>query len=171
MKYLFAAASAAAMLVAAPAFAGESPKVSAYGTVGYDALNTGGENFGGVAGRLGVRGQHLGIEGEAAFGVGSTDIEGVSVKMKNQYGVYAVAFLPAGDNFEFLARAGYGRVEIEADAGGASASGDDTSWRAGVGGQWFSGDNGVRFDVTHAWYNAGGDSDTVSLHYVRKFGG
>jgi hypothetical protein len=168
MKRLFAVAAAAALFVAAPAFA-QDLKPSWYGNLGYDALNTGGENFGSIAGRIGGRTTHFGVEAEGAFGVTSNDFGGVSLKMKSQYGLYAVAFLPAGDNLELLARAGYGRVEFEGSAGGFSASDSDSTWRAGLGGQWFSGQNGVRFDVTHYWYNGGGDSDTISLAYVRKF--
>jgi CubicO group peptidase (beta-lactamase class C family) len=171
MKYLLAAACAAAMCVSAPAFAADA-NVDTYGTVGIDTLNSGGYNFRALSGRLGFRGEHFGVEAEAAFGIADTDVGGVDVKVKNDLGLYAVAYLPGGDNVDLFARGGYGRTEFEASAGGGAASADDTSWRAGVGGQWFwnGGANGLRFDVTHAWYDAGGDSDTVSLAFVHKFG-
>jgi hypothetical protein len=171
MKYLLAAATAAALLTAAPAFAQD---LSWYGNAKFDTLNTGGLNFRSLGGRIGARTEHLGLEGEASFGVGDTDVGGgVSAKLSNQYGVFAVAYLPSGENSDLFVRGGYGRAEVEASGGGGSASGSDTMWMAGVGGQWFSqgGKNGVRFDVTHAWWDAGGDSDTVSIAYVRKFGG
>jgi hypothetical protein len=170
MKTLFAAALAAAALCAAPAFAQD--KVALYGNVTFDTLNTGGLNFRAVGGRVGGRTEHLGVEGEASFGVGETDVGGASVKLSNRYAVYAVGYLPASDSIDYFVRAGYGRAEIEASAGGGSASASDNMWLAGLGAQWFSqgGANGVRFDVTHAWWKAGGDSDTISIAYVRKFG-
>ena len=170
MKTLFAAAAAAAMLVAAPAFAGE---VSTYANLTFDTLNTGGLNLQALGGRFGARGEHLGLEAEGSFGINEADYGGATVKLNNQYGVYAVAFLPAGEDVDYFVRAGYGHAEVEASAGGGSATGSDSMWAAGLGAQWFSqgGKNGVRFDVTHAWWDAGGDSDTISIAYVRKLGG
>ncbi|MDQ0462545.1 hypothetical protein QO010_000293 [Caulobacter ginsengisoli] len=170
MKTLFAAAAAAAMLVAAPAFAGE---VSTYGNLTFNTLNTGGLNLQSLGGRFGVRGQYLGAEAEGSFGISEEDYGGAQVKLSNQYGVYAVAFLPSGDDVDFFVRGGYGHAEVDVSAGGGSVTASDSMWSAGVGGQWFSqgGKNGVRFDVTHSWWDAGGDSDTISIAYVRKFGG
>lgn len=168
MKYVLAAACAAAALSATPALAGD---LAWYGNAKFDTVNTGGLNFRTLGGRVGARTEHLGVEGEAAFGVGDTDVgSGVTAKLSNQYGLFAVAYMPSGENGDLFVRGGYGRAEVEASGFGGSASASDNMWMAGVGGQWFSGKNGVRFDVTHAWWDAGGDSDTISIAYVRKFG-
>jgi outer membrane immunogenic protein len=174
MKYVLAAAVVAAFGFAAPAFAADGPQINWYGDLGYtDTDFGGGANLGSVTGRIGARSLHFGIEAEASGGVTSKDIGGASVKERDEYALDAVLFAPvANGDGDIFFRAGYGRVDIKATAGGGSASGGDNGWNAGVGGQWFphAGPNGVRGDYTYTdLTNGGGHINSYGISYVRKF--
>jgi hypothetical protein len=163
---LFAAAAAAAMLVAAPAFAQDG--VQWYGNLGYSFYDTdvGDANLGAVQGRLGARfNRYFGVEGEAALGVQDDDIAGVGVDLEHSLGIYGVGFLPVSDNIDLLARVGYGNTRVSV----GSVSDSDDSLNYGVGAQWsWDEANALRGDYTRF------DGDTAeanvwSLSYVRKF--
>lgn len=166
---LFAAAAAAAVLVAAPAFAQDaSSDVQWYGSLGYTFYDTdiGGAQLGAVQGRLGARfHNYFGIEGEGAIGVDNDSVAGTSVKLNNSEAIYAVGFVPLTPQFDLIGRVGLGSSDFK--VGGVSNS--DTSVNYGAGAQWsFDDSNAVRGDYTRV----DGDnatSDVWSLSYVRKF--
>ncbi|HEY3811814.1 MAG TPA: outer membrane beta-barrel protein [Caulobacteraceae bacterium] len=174
MKLAFAAAAVAAVVVASPAFAADGStdgKINWYGNVGYTETDFGGGvDLGTVTGRIGARSTHFGIEGEGAFGVTSKDVSGVSVKENDEYALDAVAFLPINGDSDVFIRAGYGRMDLKASAGGFSVSEGDNAWNAGIGAQTFMGKNGARLEYTYYdLSNGGGHVNAFSLSYVRKF--
>ena len=139
MKVLFAAASAAALLAAAPASAQVLAGTQWYGNLGYSHASTNVDfedlnqdvdlKSGAVTGRVGARfGQYLGVEGEAAFGLTESEesfngtISGVpytadiTYKMKHELAVYGVGFLPVAPNADLFARLGVGQAESEVSA-------------------------------------------------------
>jgi hypothetical protein len=95
----------------------------------------------------------------------------IDFKLKHQEAIYAVGFLPLGENTDLLARVGYGHAEIEGSALGASASAGGDAWAAGVGFQHhFDGKNGVRVDYTrHEFNDDGGSADVWAVAYSRRF--
>jgi hypothetical protein len=165
---LFAAAAAAAVLVSAPAFAQDASNVEWYGNLGYSFYNTdiGDADLGAVQGRLGARfHRNFGIEGEAAFGVQDDSIAGVDVELDHSLAVYGVGFLPVSDNFDLLARVGYGNTKVSA----GPFSDSDDSLNYGVGGQWsWDESNAIRGDYTR-FDGSDAEADVWSLSYVRKF--
>lgn len=178
LKSLTTAAVAAALAVTAipaAASAQDSAATQVYGSVGYSHASFDEVKLGAINSRLGVRfGQYFGVEGEAAFGVkdDSINVSGtdVGVELNNSFAAYGVAFLPVAPNFEVFARVGYGTSEIEASAGGFSASADGGSWNYGLGGQYFFDDsNGFRADYTRHDFEGGDDANVWSIGYVRKF--
>ena len=173
-------AGAAIVALSAPALAhADQPAAGTTtfnGSIGYAAADADGINLGAVQGRLGVRfGQYLGIEGELAGGVdGDTvDVLGTSteVKLRHQEAIYGVGYLPVNQNFDLLARVGYGHSEISASGPGVPlATANGNSWNYGVGGQYFfTKHDGVRADYTHYHYNGGGGANVFSVAYVRTF--
>lgn len=108
----------------------------------------------GVTGRLGYRiHPNFGVEGEASFGIeGDTaDVLGtpVDIDLDNQYGVYAVGFLPVSTNLELIGRVGWAQIDATGSFGGFSAGVDDDGLAAGVGVQYaFTPNFGVRGEYT-----------------------
>jgi outer membrane immunogenic protein len=169
-----AAVLSAAALTALPAAAQTVP--SFYGNLGYSAADSDNVTLGAVTGRVGAQfHKNFGVEGEAAFGIDddSFSIGAVKAKaeLKHEFAAYGVGFLPINENFELLARVGYGTSKIRVKAAGASVSDSDESWNYGVGAQYmFDGANGVRADYTrHDFGNGGNDADVWAVSYVRKF--
>lgn len=178
MKMLFAAASAAAIALVAPAVAqAQDAPVGVYGNLGYANTHADGVNLGAIGGRLGYRMNNwFGVEGELAGGVKSDDVNvgGVNAKVKLRHAeaIYAVGFAPVSPNFDLIGRIGYGNTKLKASALGQSASDDGDSWNFGVGGQYhFDGVNGVRADYTRQEFrgNDGGHADVWSIAYSRRF--
>jgi opacity protein-like surface antigen len=191
MKLLFAAASAVALLAAAPAFAQTSPfGGQLYGNLGYTRLtldevdNEDVEdaefNLGAVTGRLGTRlNQNLGFEGELHIGVNDQEERagGVSLTTGLNYGVsaFAVGYLPLTPQLDLFARAGVGTAEFEFELSGGglseSDSGSETLFGLGAGAQYFfDGVNGVRGEYTrYMGENESAEFDALSIAYVRKF--
>ena len=130
-----------------------------------------------IGGRLGARlHPNFGVEGELGFGIDgdSTRVGTVNVKTNLEYTVaaYGVGFLPINENFELLARVGYGTTQIKADVAGFSATEDGESVNYGVGANYFfDNQNGVRADWTRRDFtdDNGGELDTYGLSYVRRF--
>ena len=171
-----AGASAALLLAAAPAFADDASYISGYGNLGYtnaQITSDGSPDFSAITGRLGARfGKFLGVEGEVTGGLNSDHIGGTNadVRLNDEYGVYAVGFLPVLPNADLLARIGYANTDFHTSDGAGSFHGSDTSWNYGVGGQYmFDGANGVRLDYTRADYHSIPDANVWSVSYVRKF--
>lgn len=170
---LSAVAATAVMFVGAPAFA-----ASAYGSVGYsqmsvdlDELEDGASvDMGLVTARIGAKfTDNFGVEGEASLGTGgdSVDVMGVpvDVEVKSLLGVYAVGFVPLGDQFEIHGRAGVGTMKVEAEAGGFSDSGSDEGFLYGVGASFYpTQHHGVRAD-----YTSDSDAHIFSIAYAFRF--
>jgi hypothetical protein len=170
--FLIAASTAAAVLVAAPAFAQTAPlgNVSYYVNLGYtnlDADNAGTPDLSAITGRVGARfGKYLGIEGEASGGLGNDR----GVHLNDQYAGYGVGYLPVLPNADLFARIGYGATDFHGYGVTPAYGGQDDSWNWGVGGQYFfDGANGVRADYTRSNYDHGPDANTFGVAYVRKF--
>ncbi|MBX7249750.1 MAG: porin family protein [Caulobacteraceae bacterium] len=165
---LFAAAAAAALFVSAPAFAQDASNIDWYGNLGYSFYDTdiGDAQLGAVQGRIGARFHpNFGIEGEAAFGVQDDDVAGVNVELDHSVAIYGVGFLPVSDNFDLLARVGYGSTKVSA----GSFSDSDDSLNYGVGAQWsWDQSNAIRGDYTR-FDGDSAEADVWSVSYVRKF--
>lgn len=175
MKLLFATMALAAVAVSAPAFAQTAaPEVSGYATLGYSNTHTDSVNLGAITGRLGVRGyRYFGVEGEASVGVTKDKLQGVNLRVKDEFAGYAVGFLPVSSDVDVFARVGYGTTGIKGNIGNVSASDNSESVNYGAGAQYFfaHGPNGVRVDFTRFDFtHDGGAANVVSLSYVRKFG-
>ncbi|MFL5295391.1 MAG: porin family protein [Phenylobacterium sp.] len=188
MKFLIAAAAAATLLPAV-ALAQTAPPTGLYGTLGYANAHAGDFNLGAVQGRLGWRfNDWLGVEGELGFGVnddkGSQTVGGVnvntSVKLKDQEAIYAVGFLPLSNQFDLLARIGYGHQSVKASATATGTGGpitvsdraDGDSWNFGVGAQYhFDGANGVRADYTREEFRGSGSdhADIWAIAFSHRF--
>jgi len=170
MKKVLIAAGAACALLAVPALA--QAETSWYANIGYTNVNVDevDVNLGLIQGRVGVNlNPYFAVEGEAGFGIAddTVDIGGtdVDIEMNSQFAAYIVGKYPVSERFDVYARVGYATYEVEASAGGGSASDNGSDVAYGLGAQAFFTDNdGVRFDWTTY-----GDADAWSLSYVRKF--
>jgi opacity protein-like surface antigen len=174
MKLALAAMAVAVAAAASPALAADSSQINWYGTLGYsnaDVSNDGG-NYGNIVGRVGLRNAHVGVEGEVAGGLTSKNFSGVDVKLRDEYGAYVVGYLPVGTDTELFGRIGYAHTDVRFSCCGVSDTEGLNGGAYGVGAQHFfkGGANGVRFDYTYMQFNKGfGHSNTVGLHWVRKF--
>ncbi|HVY85265.1 MAG TPA: porin family protein [Caulobacterales bacterium] len=155
MKMLaISAAAMAAALAATPASARVVNDQGFYAGLGATYYDADQAQVTGATGRLGYRfNPNFGVEGEASFGIeGDTaDFLGtpVDVDLDNQYGAYAVGFLPVSDRFELLGRVGYAKIDAQGSYGGFTAGADDDGVAAGVGAQWALTDNfALRGDYT-----------------------
>jgi len=177
--FLIAAASIAALAVAAPASAQSMnfSNVQWYGNLGYTNYGDQDANLDTVTGRLGARfAQYFGVEGEASAGLGGGDHANtyagpVGLHLANQEAIYAVGFLPITPRADLFARAGYGGTTILAEAPGAAIAGTHGSFDFGGGGQYFfTHADGIRADYTRYDY---GDNipaaNTWSVAWVHKF--
>ena len=164
MKYALAAAAVAALFAVTPAVAQD---MSTYGSIGYSNIDVDPVNLGGATLRFGMRGAHFGGEVEGSFGIKGDSVAGLDVDLNNEIGVYAVGYLPVGENTDLIGRVGWARVDIDTTLGGA----DDNGVAYGVGIQHFfgGGANGVRADYTHFTLDTFDDADAWSISYVRKF--
>ena len=188
MKLLIAAACAASILPAA-ALAQAAAPTGAYGSIGYADAHTSGVDLGAIQGRLGWRFNNwLGVEGELGAGVvsdkstqtvGGTTVN-TKVKLNDQEAIYGVGFLPLSNNFDLLARVGYGHQNAKVTASAVGVSGpiavSDTakgdSWNYGVGAQYhFDGQNGIRGDYTHEEFTQhdAGHADVWAIAYTHRF--
>ena len=168
------------MAAATAAFAGVAHAETApvdqwrvYASGGYTYIHSSDVSLGALTGRLGARyGAYLGVEGEGSFGVVDDTVSGVKVKLKDEYAIYGVGYLPISPNTELLARVGYGHAKISASGFGASASADGNVWSLGVGAQYhFDAHNAVRVDYTRfsSTESGGGHFDSGTLSYVYRF--
>jgi outer membrane immunogenic protein len=184
MKAFIAAASAAAVAALAPAaaLAQDAAAGGAYGNLGYAYIDGQGGHLDAVLGRLGYRFMpFVGVEGEAAFGVGSANATVVnpvtganvtgSLKLKHELAAYVVGFAPLSPNTDLFARVGYGTQKLRAKALGVSDSDSVESFNYGVGAQFhFDGVNGVRGEWTRYDFKEGfGKADVYSITYSRRF--
>jgi outer membrane immunogenic protein len=164
-KTLIAAAVAATTLVAAPALAQD---VEGYVNLGYSHIDADGPDLGAATVRVGATMHtYLGVEVEASLGVVKDGPIGLEAELDQAGAVYAVGHFPIGDQFELMARAGWGRAQIS--AGGFTVT--DSSWNYGVAGQYnFDETQGVRVDWTrHDFEDINLQADFYSVSYVRRF--
>jgi hypothetical protein len=171
-------AASTLIMIALPTAALAQDETRFYGALGYSAVETDQADLGAITGRLGYKFlPYVGVEGEASIGVKSegydVSIGGSSgdIELKHDAAVYAVGFLPLGENFEVFARAGYGTTAIEATSGGVSVRGDGESFNYGVGGTAFFRNDGLRVDWTRRDYtdDNAGEADVWSVSYIRRF--
>lgn len=165
MKKTILAAVAASALFAVPAIA----QAQVYGNVGYASVSVDDADvtLGLLQGRLGYQmNPYFAIEGEAGFGISDDSVAGVDVEMKYTVGAYVIGKVPVSENLDLFARVGYVTYEVEASAGGVSAteSGSDLAYGVGVQG-FFTPNDGIRAD----WTSYAGDADIWSVSYVRRF--
>lgn len=164
-KTLIAAAAAAATFVAAPAMAQD---IDAYMNLGYSVIDAEGADLGAGTIRVGASvHQYFGVELEASIGLVNDGPAGGETEMDQSGAIYAVGHLPIGENFELMARAGWGRSAYSV----ASVRDTDNSWNYGVAGQYtWDENNGVRADWTrHDFEDFNLEADVWTLSYVRKF--
>lgn len=164
-KTLIAAAAAAVTLIAAPAMAQD---LDSYMNLGYSVIDADGADLGAGTIRVGTTWrQYFGVELEASLGVVNDGPAGGEVEMDQSAAIYAVGHLPVGENFEVMARAGWGRAKYSV----GTAAATDSSFNYGVAAQFtWDENNGVRADWTrHEFEDFSLEADVYSLSYVRKF--
>ena len=172
MRLVLLAAVAAASVVALPAAAQTRPEVSA--SVGYTRFVDSESDFdvGTITGRATARfNRYFGVEAEYGAGFNEANIGGIDFKVKHDMAGYLVGYYPLSENFDLIARVGYGQTELEASSGGLSVSDTLEGAKLGIGGQYFfDKSNGVRGDVTrHEYQDNSGAFDAVSVMYVHRF--
>lgn len=164
-KTLIAAAAAAAALVAAPAMAQD---VDGYMNLGVSLVDAEGADL--TAGTIRVGAtmhQYFGVELEAQIGLDGDGPVGGEVELDQAGAIYAVGHFPIGENFELMARAGWGRSAFSV----ASVRATDNSFNYGVAGQFtWDENNGVRADWTRQDFEDFNlETDVWTVSYVRKF--
>lgn len=184
---LIAAGALAAASLAAPAFAATAANSTAwympssyYGSIGYTNVNGSepAKDLSGVTGRIGAKfGRYLGVEGEVTGGIAADTHrmggDRTFTHLNDQYAGYVVGFLPITQQFELLARAGYGAASYNLKDKTAGFSHDDHYDTAnyGVGAQYsLTKVDALRADYTRfEGADHGQFSDAYTLSYVRKF--
>jgi opacity protein-like surface antigen len=199
MKLLLATAAAAALCIAAPAFAQDAPASSTtgvYGDLGWSHDTTNGASTEGVQGRLGYRFiPYLGVEGEIRGGLSTghttrnytagnppvTTAIGADIKQTFAGAGYVVGFVPLmSDRFDLLGRVGYGWSHYDITPAGLSKYGThEHGVRYGLGAQYlFDGANGVRVDWTRehmsnftvpAGLDVNNHADVWGVSFVHRF--
>jgi outer membrane immunogenic protein len=174
MRLFVIMAALAASATALPAAAQSVTAPGFTASVGYTRFADGSEDWDGHAATVRVAGRlhrYFGVEAEGNLGLGSSDIQGVDLKMNHTVAAYAVAYWPLSENFDLTARLGYGSTEFEAEFGGTTVTESYSGVALGLGGQYFfDASNGVRMDVTrHEYDELDGGFDAVSFAYVRRF--
>ena len=177
MKFLFAAASAAALLAAGSASAQMAPG-QFYGNLAYTQYGAEAQGTGAFAGRtteldpgavtarLGGRfTPYLGAEAQASFGVrdsefsnssafgGVTATSEGSVSINNEFGAFGVGFLPISPSTDLFARVGVGRLSVETQE----------TVRAGT----FTTNREIESESTFVGFGAGGQYFFDGLNGVR----
>jgi hypothetical protein len=115
--------------------------------------------------------KNFGAEMELGFGFGSDSIPGGEIKQQVEAGLYVDGYLPVGHG-DLIARVGWTRTVTRATAtGGGSTDFANKGAALGVGYRFFpnGGENGVRVDYTHYFYDGDIGVNAVSIGYVRKF--
>lgn len=164
--------------VAALAFAGSASSET------YGALTAGGQamkfdapaddaNIVTVGGRIGWKANTwLGVEGDLFFGVKDDRIHSqpdIDVKVDSAAFIYGVVFVPAGEKFDLIGRAGYGHLAAKVEGPGVSEDTNDGAFSVGLGAQYkFDAANGVRLDYTH-YAIKDVATNGVTVAYVRTF--
>jgi outer membrane immunogenic protein len=170
-KIVAALLGGVALAPAAFAQEADAPKYywwAGYGTGEFDQDFSGDTaRLGTLQGKLGWRlHRNFGVEGEAAFGVDEDKVFFGHVKVKYEYGAFAVGYLPVLDTVDLFARAGYAQVELESDVTTASSQGSSGA-AFGAGGVWYVGPLDVRFEYTR--YQTDNDADAYMISLGSRF--
>jgi hypothetical protein len=119
--------------------------------------------LGTVQGKLGWRlHRNFAVEGETGFGVDEDQVFGGQSKVKEEFGLFAVAYLPLANTIDVFARAGYADVTVESTVGGGGSEGGSGSG-LGLGGVWYVGPLDVRFEYTRYELDNTADAYMISL--------
>ena len=171
MKFLKIALATTAMAGFASTAAAQDS--NAYINIGVDAVEFDAYT---LSGKLGYKfTENFAIEGQAGFGIADQSVGNLDVGIDNSFGAFAVASLPAGDNFELFARVGYHFTTFGVSGGNINADLSSDGFAAGAGGQYFFTQNdGIRAEYTYMDINtttAGnlGGGNVFSVSYVRNF--
>lgn len=174
IKTLAAASALAFAALPAAALAQDDPR--GYATLGYTAIDTDQADLGAVTARLGWKVlPYAGVEAEGSIGVEDESFDvsiggtGGVIELKHDVAAYFVGYLPLGEHFELFARAGYGTSKIESTAESVRVLAEGESFNYGVGASAFLGANGLRADWTRRDFQDGGEADTWSVSYIRRF--
>ena len=161
-------ATAALLACAMPAMAQQS--ADWYATLGYSNYSLDDADIGAGQLRLGANiNQYFGAEVEAAFGITTEDVGFADVDLNRELGVFATARYPVSEQFELFGRLGYVDVELEASAGGLTATDNEGAVAAGVGANFFfAPQHGVRLGYTYLDYDE--SADQLEIAYVFRFG-
>ncbi len=162
-----AAFSLAALALAAPLAAAQGLEVSG----GYSNLDADGANIGALTGRATYFfTNHLGVEGEASFGIQDDDIGAGTVELSNSFGGFGVVRAPISEQFQLHGRVGYATSEFELSVPGlGSGSGDVDGVAYGVGAKYFVTEQfGLRGDFTR-FDGDDGEADVLSVAAVLRF--
>ena len=156
-------ASIAAIAMAAPALAqGEVELGAAYSNFDADGADLG---------ALTARGTyffnpHVGVEGEASFGIDDDDVGAATVELDNSLAAFGVVQAPVTDRVDLFARAGYATNEYNVSVPGV---GSDDGFAYGVGAKVFLTDRfGLRGDFTK-YDGDDTEADVISVGGVMKF--
>jgi hypothetical protein len=170
---LLAVAGIGAVVALAPAASAQLYGGAGYTVVTADDGNGGDLNFGALLGRLGYKtNPFFGVEGEFSIGVQdeSFDVLGttVDVGLDNEFGVFAVGFLPLPMVGDLFGRVGYANVTVDASGAGTTLS-EDGSGLAYGGGLQFN----VAFLKLRAEYTRyepeDGEFDSYGLSAILQF--
>jgi hypothetical protein len=150
------------------AFAQEADGPKYYWWAGYGAgeyeHDAGNEvRLGTLQGKLGWRlHRNFAVEGEAAFGVDEDRAFLTEVSVSNQYGAYAVGYVPLAETIEVFGRVGYTQVQLDSTA---VAAGDlsSTGVGYGAGAVWYVGPLDVRFEYTRYEVDNKADATMISI--------
>jgi len=191
---LMTAAAVAALAGAVPAMAqstDSTSKTGIYGNLGWNETQVEGANTGAINALIGGRfGNYLGVEGELnygltsgdrTYGAGTAGQTNVNVKQKLGGAVYGVGFLPLGQNFDLLARVGWGKADYRISPTGLTQyTASESGIRYGVGAQYIlTGGTGVRVDWTRqhmgdltdsgGYFSGSRDANVWSIALTHKF--
>jgi hypothetical protein len=171
--------------------ADSTSRTGIYGNLGWNETQVEGANTGAINALIGGRwGNYLGLEGELnygltsgdrTFGAGTAGQTNVDVKQKLGGAVYGVGFLPLGQNFDLLARVGWGEAHYRISPNSLTDyTASENGIRYGVGAQYILASNtGVRFDWTRqhmgdlndsgGYFSGDRDANVWSLALTHKF--
>lgn len=155
--------SVIAIWAAATAASGAS-SADTYANLGCTQFSSDDVDVGGATARLGYKfTPNFGVEGEASWGLNedTANVLGtpVDIKLNQEYGAYAVGFLPVGETVELFGRVGYVNVDAASTFGGFKLGIDEDGVGFGGGAQWnFTPKFGVRAEYTRLE----GDDDGVN---------
>lgn len=159
--------SLAALALAAPIATAQGLELSG----GYSHVDADGAKLGALT----ARGtyfftNHLGVEGEASFGIQDDDLGIGTVELSNSFGAFGVVRAPISEQFQLHGRLGYATSEFEASVPGlGSASADVDGVAYGVGAKYFITERfGLRGDFTK-YDGDDGDADVFSVAAVLRF--